>query len=365
MLSGQYTISDKILPTIGDTSYFVSTPDRIPIHMMEKNRAGVWDYSILSVPYATVEVFESAAKGKHFTEFKSASLVLKKINGEEHYFRIDKGSLLLVGKVIFSPAARKGFFVVKFIKPKLILKTPVKISQTDKREELLQITVRRTELMENWQKYFPATVDSVMWEVHRKADCEAKEAGYLIFHGEGYQVQFSESIVQSTYKIKIKNKGKKNWVNFPLDTFKWPEEIKNLWFSNDYTQRDFYSEQFKGAVLSYKISSEGMFSDITFQIKDSRREVPLYQGQRSEVISFPNPAFGTLYFSLLNYPSDNYSLEVYNVIGKVIYSQSLSNGIGNRYKIDLGHLRKGTYMYSILDSKGNKLTTKRFALVTP
>jgi hypothetical protein len=150
-----------------------------------------------------------------------------------------------------------------------------------------------------------------------------------------------------------------------LDRIKWPEELRSLWFSSDYTQRDFFSEQFKGAVLSYKISIDGVSSDVDFQIRDIKREVPLFHINRNEVVSFPNPGFGTLYFTLLNYPSDQYTLEVYNIIGKVIYTVNLNNGKGNKYKVDLSHLRKGTYMYSILDSKGKKLTTKRFSLVTP
>lgn len=362
---GQHTISDKILPSAGDTIYLVSTPDRIPMHMMDKNAAGVWDYNILNVPFVGFEEYRSAHRGSYASNFKTADLVLKKLNGEEQYFKIEKGALYMLGEVLFSPATKKSYFVVKFSNPKLMVKTPVKINQIDKREELLKIVAKRSDLTENWQKYFPSNIDSILWEIHRRIECEAKDAGYLTINGEGHQVQLSESLVQSSYKIKIKYKGKKSWINFPLETSKWPLELKNLWFSNDYVEKIFYSENFKGPLLSYKVSGDGLQSDIVFQIKDIRKDIPAFQDEKSAIISFPNPSFGTVYFSLVNYPPDLYRLEVYNIIGKVLHKQTLINGINNRYRVDLGHLRKGTYMYSILDSWGNKLTTKRFVLVTP
>lgn len=362
---GQHTISDKILPAEGDTIYFVSTPDRIPEHMMDKNSAGVWDYNILNVPFVGIEEYRSAHKGSHASKFETADLVLKKLNGEEQYFKIEKGALYMLGEILSSSANKKSYFVVKFSKPKLMVKTPLKINQIDKREELISIVAKRSNLTENWQKYFPSEIDSISWEIHRKIECEAKDAGYLTINGEGHQVQLSESKVQSSYKIKIKYKGTKSWINFPLESFKWPVELKNLWFSNDYIERIFYSENFKGPLLSYRISGDGSQSDIAFQIKDLSKDVPYFQLEKSAIISFPNPSFGTVYFSLVNYPPDFYKLEVYNIIGKVLYRQTLTDGINNRYRVDLGHLRKGTYMYSILDNKGNKLTTKRFVLVTP
>ncbi len=66
---------------------------------------------------------------------------------------------------------------------------------------------------------------------------------------------------------------------------------------------------------------------------------------------YPNPSDGIIYINFSNDQIHPVKLSVYNSLGHIVKSLSLS-GLNNNYSIDLGHLREGIYFISLATNTG-------------
>jgi hypothetical protein len=79
---------------------------------------------------------------------------------------------------------------------------------------------------------------------------------------------------------------------------------------------------------------------------------------------YPNPNYGKLNIMLNNEQVGNFTFELYNVVGKMQYSETLTKKKNvQKYTIQIPNPRKGTYMYSIVDPAGRRLFTRRLIIV--
>jgi len=78
---------------------------------------------------------------------------------------------------------------------------------------------------------------------------------------------------------------------------------------------------------------------------------------------FPNPSFGDFHIRMYSYPSGDYTLKVYNIIGRQLKSVPFTTNGETNIPIDLGPMQKGTYIYSIENEDGVKLQTKRLLIM--
>ena len=140
---------------------------------------------------------------------------------------------------------------------------------------------------------------------------------------------------------------------------------------------------------SLPISIEPYTEEIVFMNEDSKERLAhikkigdnqvisaLYKSDESEVkisnvydesnfFLYPNPTFGIVRLDFVNLPEGAYFFEVYNIIGKKLWSKKFVIRGYTTVKDDLGFLHKGTYLYSLVNSEGKKLFTKRMAIITP
>jgi len=83
------------------------------------------------------------------------------------------------------------------------------------------------------------------------------------------------------------------------------------------------------------------------------------------VYAYPNPAINYAKFDCVNLKPDYYELKIYNILGLEAYS--VRNFIsGNKMiQVDLSNFKKGAYLYSLVDTTGRVITTKRLVVIKP
>jgi hypothetical protein len=87
--------------------------------------------------------------------------------------------------------------------------------------------------------------------------------------------------------------------------------------------------------------------------------------RRPDIFVYPNPSFGVVRFDLLNLPTGYYDLEIYNILGMLIRTERVfTNGI-KTLALDLSRMKKGTYIYRLVDSQKNTIRSKRLVIITP
>lgn len=86
-------------------------------------------------------------------------------------------------------------------------------------------------------------------------------------------------------------------------------------------------------------------------------QAPLEQTESRFYKFFPNPASSLITFTFDKGYNSNYSLQVFNFIGKKVYEQK---AVAARNIIDLGDFYRGVYIFQIRDANGKIIESGKF-----
>jgi hypothetical protein len=86
--------------------------------------------------------------------------------------------------------------------------------------------------------------------------------------------------------------------------------------------------------------------------------------RRPDLFVYPNPSFGSVRFDFLNLAPGYYDLEIYNILGAKVKTEKLYINGTKTLPIDLTRLKKGTYIYRLVDSQSNVIRSKRLVIIT-
>ena len=128
----------------------------------------------------------------------------------------------------------------------------------------------------------------------------------------------------------------------------------------------FYNDKSKEEIAIFTLNEGDTITTIQYKADNILSNTILVKPGKQEIIAYPNPTFGEVQFDLLNFSEGTYKLEIYNIIGKKLWSSRYEvNAYNNSIKENFSFLKKGTYLYSIIDAKGKKINTKRLVIITP
>jgi hypothetical protein len=363
--SAQVSINEQMIPSLGDTLFKSYSYERINPVLLEKKKSNLWNYAFVRVPFVVMERYFTTARGKHKKMFPKANMVLLKANENEEYYHKSKSEFLLIGKRISSSITEQGFFLLDYGDGLPIVPN---IHSTSRRpnyfDHKIIIKTARSELHESIKKMIPDFADSLSWEIHKKVDCDLEERGLMMFNFENMPVIMLEKHISTTFRFRIKSSGGSGWIGYHLDFDKWPECIKDIYVAENYTRREFFSQNYKSVMMSYNIISGKAISHFFFQTRNAESDIIFYAHDKKDVLVYPNPSFGEFNFRFMNFPQGDYYIEIFNVVGKTITKNRISKINDSSVHLDLSWLRKGTYIYSILDANGKKLATKRLGIIS-
>jgi len=130
------------------------------------------------------------------------------------------------------------------------------------------------------------------------------------------------------------------------------------------TTYNYYSATEKEIIASVIVDDEDNITSVEFKGDPILSDIKSIAPDANLITAYPNPSFGNVSIQMVNYPLGDYSMKVYNIVGKELWSDNFQLKSNRVHKADLMHLRKGTYLYSIFDKNGKKLITKRLAIIS-
>ena len=88
-------------------------------------------------------------------------------------------------------------------------------------------------------------------------------------------------------------------------------------------------------------------------------------GSNLEVKAYPNPATDNFMLELKNFDSGDYTLKMYNIIGKEVKTVPFRYNGDTKMLVQTGDLNPGTYVYRIVNEADENLITRRIIIVRP
>lgn len=114
-----------------------------------------------------------------------------------------------------------------------------------------------------------------------------------------------------------------------------------------------------------RISSNKNNADFTLEFQDNidfETDINIDVSNK-DILLYPNPTYGLVKIMLPGFSEGTYTIDIYNVIGKKIWTKQQAIDSESIFKFDFSFLRKGTYLLSVKDRSGNSMITKRLIII--
>jgi hypothetical protein len=350
------------LPKLGDEQYSCEHLTKVESFMVDFGRKDFWDFNYLTSYWAIKESYVSPKTSKYAKLFPNATLVVLKSLDEEEFFKAKDGSLFSLGKIKFVNYRSKNFEIIRYLPEKRVLTTSKKMGMSYENNYTTHVKISRVELVPEYQAMM-LEYDSLHIEIAVKESVKISDEGQLIYSNTTKAAQKHEVSSSSIFKVRGKRKNEKTWTLInKFDSSVLPEELSSLYKGPKTTRVDYISPSFKGVALSYDNTNK-LISKINYQDIEPSPYMKNISFDTYDVIVSPNPTTGNIALRLFNHPFDNYTLEIYNLIGKKVFTKTFTKKDGRNLKADISTLKRGTYMFSLIDNKGKKMMTKRISLI--
>lgn len=357
-----YGQSTKSLPQAGDTYYRCTHIEKSETFLVNPTDIGYWDFGFLRSYYTIKENFEKASTGKFSKSFPGSTLVWKKANGTEEYLYTKDGGLYSLGMAMEVPYKKSRWEILRYEPAKKIMQAGTKKGQQWTQKYTMVVKIARADVTVA-SNFIPAQYDSLLLEIEYSENGEYTDDGDLSYGQNTTAVSRIEYNMSQFLRTKSK-KGNGKWQNYEkFNGNTLPPALSSMLRFQKYSRVEFYSPDYAGPMVAYEVINNGI-PTVEYQNRDIAANVMHLTHDDNGIVAYPNPTFGPVVIDLFNYPYDQYNFEVYNIVGKRIFSKSFSPKDGRQLKVDLSQLKRGTYMYSVFDGTGRKIVTKRVSLIS-
>lgn len=356
----QISISASSLPDFGDKIFYKT--DETPIvhtHKL-KNKGTLWNFEKLDGGNVSEYSFHYPRYGQEKIEDKSFDILLKKDESDLNWLRWNGNDLEIVATMMEDKVSGNERMLhifegrVPFVFGMLdhkdqFSKDVVSIYKYKVKE--LPFNIRQTELFE---------ADSIKIEIRTTYAMHVNDFGTLRLpqmESEVLQLSMIQN-VKTSYHI-LKNG---NWIDLGQPAFLTEFFPAN---NSQNRQKHFYSEQGKTPVAIAIEDESGNLTSVTYQTKFNNTLVKAPKLNGNGLDAYPNPTYGDVSFNFSQYPSGKYVVKLFNIIGISIYEKPISVKQDEIVNFDFNFLTKGTYIYAIENTDGEKLITKRLVIITP
>ncbi len=363
--TAQITITDNTFPSVGDTlKYAVDNgPQGIDL-MLAPGGPVLWDFSSLKISQTSQIVYRPASVGVHLSSFPGADMVVVGQTGES-YFNKTATKFEFMGYAGGDPAGL-GLQVLAKSNPALTeRKAPLNFFDIQQQSSNLTLPLSTASLPDTAFGGALAQIDSIRVRIKTQQLEVVDGWGVCKIPGGSYPVLRQKRIVYATTALDVKVPFL-GWVdasNFPgvggaLGGFLGTDTTTSYRFLSG-TEK----EEIAVATMNSALSAAE-----TVRFKNTSGISPAPEALApgtANIQAYPNPAVEWVRFDCTNLASGDYTLKIFNVIGKTVWKETYPINGSRSIRIELDNFRKGTYLYSLADSKGNIIGTKRLVVLKP
>ncbi|MBK6997440.1 MAG: T9SS type A sorting domain-containing protein [Lewinellaceae bacterium] len=371
-VSAQITVTNATFPVAGDTLRFAY--DESPVGFNPATPPGgnqIWNFSTLSADNTDEMLYKAANSGTHAADFPGAELVLPGATGET-YFNVTNSKMEVQGYAGADPAGF-GLDVSTPFTPSLIeRRSPMNFFDINSQQSNLNLTFPTDQPpLDALFAGLPVNVDSMRVAVTTNR-VEAVDAwGTCQIPGGQYPVlrQKRTDYVSTGIEVYVSLfPGFGSWVDLStLIGSGGGGGLGDVIGTDTTVTYRFYSgtekEEIAVATMSNDLSSVERMRFKRNQVTTATPDINA--PGNAGITAFPNPAIDWVRFDCTNLPQEDYTLKIFNIIGKVVWKENYQLSGTRSIRVELDHFKKGTYLYSLSDKKGNVIGTKRLVVLKP
>ena len=360
-LLSQITINAGDLPEVGDT--LVMAIDEIPtnISLGSGGPDQTWEFSNLQAPFAQNYTVEEVSTTGNNRVFDDADYRIRLNEGVFGYYKYDGNTLRYLGTSGTDPlefglnvsARMEGGGLIEY-------KLPVRYGDRHSSEGFVDIPFASEDLPKEILDQLPIRPDSFRIKSSITRSSEIDGWGTLLTEAGNFQVlrEKRTEVLETTLEAKF--------LFLP-----W-QDISDLLPENDILGErvsksfHFISNEAKEPIaVVHTNEEESKLERVVFKSGDLITKASNFQLKAANVLAFPNPAIISARFQFSNLPAGNYQLKIFSLLGKELWGKQYFINGSRTEKVDITQLRKGAYFYSLINSSGKTLMTRRLIVLRP
>lgn len=360
-LSSQITIGTNTLQEVGDT--LKTTFDALPPSLDLGNPGGnkVWDFSQLQGISVEVLILD-AASGTNAASFPNANQRVSRSVGAESYLQVENGQQKLVGFAGLDPFNIGLQTVLQYSPPYLERDLPLSYHDGNSANSSFKIQVAASDLPpEIVEQLSNIAIDSLRLKVVFDRDDEVDAWGSLTTPTGTFEVLRQRRMELTTPKLEILTFL--GWLDVTLLA---AQDFPALKTDTSLTY-NFWSDSANDAIAIVEVNplNESEIVSVIYHTDGQTVDIPYVQSDRKDLFAYPNPAIDKVRFDFRNLPTDQYKLVIYNILGQELWSAKYYVSGNLTTQVDISNLRKGTYLYSLVNKSDKTLVTKRLMVIRP
>lgn len=360
----QITVTNASFPMAGDTLF--TAIDNLPSNIDVQAPGGdvTWDFTTLQSPFTRSNVVKAASEGDAFNQFPEADLIVSMGENSEGYVNVTDEVIELVGFNGEDPLGQGIQVTARFDPPLVQKRAPMNFFDVNQSESALVFPISADEIPSQLLNQLPITPDSlrIRYTFDRLDVVDAW--GTLTIPGGIYDVLREKRTEVSELRLDAKL-GFTDWIDI-TDIALQVAGLEQLGMDTTISY-NYFSETSKEpiAVVNFN-ASETLIETVIYKSSDISTNVQNVEKMSPGVYAFPNPAIVNVRFEFTNLTPGEYSLKIYNILGIEVWNKDydITDGYLTE-KENISSLKKGTYLYSLVDERGKTISTKRLIVVRP
>jgi hypothetical protein len=362
-LTAQIVLQTSTLPRVGDT--LRTAIDNLPgnISLLPSGADQRWDFTTLQSPFTRQTVIKSPGEGRFQNQFPTANMLIELAEGAETYYRFVNGqpsTVQLLGGFGKDPVGLGVEVITKLNPPLVERRAPLRYRDNNLVKSALTIPFSADDLPRAILDQLPITPDSLRIRIALDRQELVDAWGKLIIPGGIYDV-----LRQKRTEIRDVR------VDARLGFLPW-QDITGLIPNSNMIGKDtsvsyhFFSNEAKEPIAVVTMNNAGNRAQrVEYKASNGTTDVQNVKALKPSMYAFPNPAIVNVRFEFSNLNPGNYKVSIYNILGGEVWKNYYYINGQRIEKVDISHLRKGTYLYSLQDERGRTIVTKRLVVVRP
>ncbi len=339
---------------VGDTLYMAV--DRLPMNprLMHSNLEDYWDFTGLMAPYVQ-EIYVRPGSTAQSNSEASAHCVVSNGRGVDFSVVVDEGDMWISG---IRMKQDHEVFSVECL-PNLPLRVNIRDLGDERSYSGTIVFNLSTDFIAAMDDTELSLADSIRIVVDWEYELINDQEGQMQLESGHYDVIRQKMKKTVNAQTETKQNGMWSVASMPLP-LTLPVELQSG------TTYSFWSDEFAEPVAVVQTDESENAVSVLFKVrKYSGRRVVQSTPNQADIFVHPNPSFGMVRFDLVNLPAGVYQIEIYNILGVRLRSYSLDVDGSMSYPVNLSDLKKGTYIYRLVDSYLKTLRSKRIVIITP
>ncbi|SRR6056297_547733 len=360
LVSGQITVESNTLPQVNDTLRTSVDPNPNVSFDIQPVEGGEWIFNNLSSATIIETIFRDPSEGTS-TSYPAATAVTIAPGGAEFYYEINDNEMLELG--VFGQDPVVGMFEVDgvYSQPITIRRAPLVYGSTFSQMSGLFFPIPLSLVPDSLLNELPLQPDSLRLNISIQRADEVDAWGTLEVNQRVYDVLRER-------REEVRRIG----VEALLPFLGWQDvtplieallQGSGIGTSDTIVSYNFFNDEEKEPIAVVNMNDDNNPVSIEYIAEDVTTSNPFHRHKELSVTASPNPGIGMLEFRFKGAKADRYKIKVRNIVGQPLWEEEVYIDGKGLLSADLTHLNRGTYFYTVFDSKGNPLLTQRVVFI--